>query len=147
MTNRYKFFTGIKHLIDIGRIKVFKNLPENALLVVTRVADFDPQTNDLWDYSANKSFARDGVVCYLCKEPVVMSNGVFNEYHRKPKPKMVRCTVCIVDPLMEIAAKPDDSPNIRRTAPPKPITIPVDDITDTLVDDVEILDPIKPENE
>jgi hypothetical protein len=93
----------LKKLFDSGRFKAVDvkkdGFPEDAIVVVTRVADFDPASNDEWDLYANKSKPRD-LHCGGCGEQVVMSNGMYEAYLAKDgKPEMVRCNVCIFSSL------------------------------------------------
>lgn len=73
--------------------------PEGSVIVVTRVQDFDPASNDMWDLEANKSYPREGLVCHTCKEPVVMSDSLYEMYERKPMPEAVGCGKCVLENL------------------------------------------------
>lgn len=65
-------------------------LSSSVVLLVTRTADFDIRTNDLWELDENKSYPRAGLKCSWCSEPVVMSNRAFADYTAMTK----RCAVC-----------------------------------------------------
>lgn len=69
---------------------------ECEFMVVARVDGFDMSTNDEWNLEDSKSFPRDGIVCFGCKEPVVMSNFLFGVYSKEPHPERIICAQCLL---------------------------------------------------
>lgn len=67
-------------------------------MVVSRAKDFSEKENDVWELDDNKSFPRD-FFCFECKKQVVMSNGLFRVYGKKPRPEKIICTKCLVSVL------------------------------------------------
>ena len=92
--NREAFFAWLQSLVLSGKIRVANKIPLDSKLVVTTVADFNPKNNSFWQNKANKSYPREGLVCCECKQPVVMSDGMFQMYSEDPHPENVICGKC-----------------------------------------------------
>ncbi len=97
--DRTKIMEGLKHLVNSGKLGLAKEIPADAKLVVTRVKDFDPDWNDVWELQKNKSYPREGMICSECGFDVVMSDGMFEMYSNSPHPEMVICNKCIMEIL------------------------------------------------
>ncbi len=83
--------------------ELIKNFPtgkveDSDYIVVTRIDDFDPKSNEEWSLDASKSYSRD-LMCVECNYHVVMSNGAFADYNRaivKPKVLCGRCMFNVI---------------------------------------------------
>lgn len=93
--DRPKFMKFLKGFIEQNNVKVVKDIPDDAKIVVTRVKDFDPESNSVWLIDANKSYSREGLGCGKCGDPVVMSNGAYERYLKNPKPENIICNKCL----------------------------------------------------
>lgn len=91
----------IKKFIFRRRLKDFikgtrvGTIAESDFIVVSRVEDFNPANDYVWDLEANKSQARD-LHCHNCKFQVVMSNGAFAKYSENPQPEKIICARCLL---------------------------------------------------
>jgi len=92
--NRGKFLLFLKDFIEKKNVKIVAEISSDVKIVVTRVSDFDPQSNEVWHIQANKSYERQGVVCCQCKNPVVMSDFAFKEYSKTQNPEQIICGQC-----------------------------------------------------
>lgn len=97
--NRPKILRNIRRFIEKHNIKAVTEIPADAIVVVTLVKDFDPESNSVWEIQANKSYPREGIVCRSCQQPVVMSDGVFDMYSKNPVPNQVCCNECVLKSL------------------------------------------------
>ncbi len=75
------------------KFHVTDKITNDMTVVVTRVEDFDESSNDLWKIEGNKSYAREGMICKVCKKPVVMSNFAFGN---NPTPEQILCGKCFL---------------------------------------------------
>ena len=69
---------------------------QDAMVVCTRAADFNPQDNVLWELEANKSAVRNDVHCIGCKSPMAMSNDTYGKYTALDKKPRVCCVHCLM---------------------------------------------------
>lgn len=69
---------------------------DEPILMCSRVEDYDPVQNEIWELDANKSYPRGGVECHVCHYPCVMSNALYEAYRAKEKPPKVVCGVCFM---------------------------------------------------
>jgi hypothetical protein len=74
-----------------------KEISQDAIVVCTRAADFDPADNVLWELEANKSVVRLDVHCIGCKSPMAMSNHAYARYSALDKKPKVCCIQCMVE--------------------------------------------------
>lgn len=86
----------IKMFMDLPDVKVVPGVPEGAIMVVTRVEDFEAASNDLWHLAANKSYPREGVVCGECGFAVVMSDGAFKTCSERGMTNRIICNRCFL---------------------------------------------------
>jgi hypothetical protein len=70
---------------------------QDVMVVCTRAADFDPDSNVLWELEANRSAVRDDVHCLTCKSPLAMSNEAYARYLSLDKKPKVCCVQCMVE--------------------------------------------------
>ncbi len=89
--------------IDLEKIGLDED--EQAIMVVSRVSKYPLDENDKWSTDSNKSFPREGLVCCECKEPVVMSNGLYEVYQKNPSQAQVVCLQCSVDLTKKLIAE------------------------------------------
>lgn len=76
---------------------------EDAVMIVARVEDYDEtEGNKFWSLEANKSYPRDGLVCFECQYPVVMSNGLYEAYQNNPHNPKAICSRCVAGFIKEI---------------------------------------------
>lgn len=94
--DRFKFLSALKTLVERFKIKAVNSLPEGTIIIVSRVEDFDPESNSIWKIEANRSYPREGLECSKCHYPVVMSNWGFSEYQKHPNPEHICCNQCIL---------------------------------------------------
>lgn len=96
MIDKDDFKKFLKEFIERNNITSASHIsdPEETIIVVAAVADFDPRTNDLWDIPENRSFPRP-LCCLECFRPIVMSDAMYKMYQEsKPKPT-VACSKCV----------------------------------------------------
>jgi len=87
---RKKLHESLRNFFESGKIKVASEIPDDGVIVVTRVEDFDMSSNDVWSLSANKSYPRD-IYCG-CGKQVVMSDGMLAMWERNGRKAKVICT-------------------------------------------------------
>lgn len=68
---------------------------EKATCVVARVSQWKEENNEVWELEGNKSYAREGLVCDHCKEPVVMSNALYAQYIKSVNTPKLICADCM----------------------------------------------------
>lgn len=90
-----EFKQQLKNFIERNGIKTASSMPEDSVVVVTAIEDFDPKSNDFWDIPGNRSYPREGLVCAECKRPVVMSGNMFEMYLKANSKPKVGCGKCI----------------------------------------------------
>src|ERR1041385_2677700 len=71
-------------------------MDSSEFIVVTRVEDFEESSNYFWNDEGNKSYARENLICFSCKSPVVMSSHLFEQYSKNPKPEKILCGRCLL---------------------------------------------------
>lgn len=85
--------------IDLVKMEDVKNVNKvKARMIVTTVEDWDEEVNDMWDNEKLKSIARD-LHCHNCKKQIVMSNALFAEYQKDPRPDDIFCFLCAQDEI------------------------------------------------
>lgn len=88
------FLNSISLKTKIMGIQITDKITDDMFVVVTRVEDFDEKSNSFWTLEANKSYARESMVCFTCKKPIVMSNFA---YSQNPKKEKIVCLHCLPD--------------------------------------------------
>ncbi len=84
----------LKNFIEKSGIQTTSEITPDMIMVVTRVTDFDPESNEVWEIQGNRSYPRERVVCDKCKNPVVMSDFAFSQYQKNQNPEKVICGQC-----------------------------------------------------
>src|SRR5436190_17658600 len=71
------------------------------VIVCTLAKDFDPKTNELWDFWGNRSAVRDDVRCCGCCEPLAVSNWAYQQYTEmkgeKARPYCMACATVVIE--------------------------------------------------
>lgn len=73
------------------------NKHSDTILVVVRASEWKisgEMVNAHWDSESSKSYQRD-LYCHQCKEQIVMSNHLFENYSKNPRPEFIRCATCV----------------------------------------------------
>ncbi len=91
--DREKLMGFLRDFMRLGGVRVVDDIPADAKIVVTRVSDFDPQSNSVWLIDKNKSYDR-GLKCGACGEPVVISDGAYERWLKNKDPKQIICGKC-----------------------------------------------------
>lgn len=96
--DRAGFMHKLKRFIKKYNVQPVIDIPAGAKIIVTRVEDFDPESNDVWQSDSNKSYPREGIECCGCHKPVVLSNALFRNYSINPTPELLYCYRCGFQP-------------------------------------------------
>lgn len=102
---REKFRGKLRKLFKSFSSRIYFRSPKNffeeiskeeaiPVLIVSRVADYDLEKNELWELEANKSYPRKGLLCGRCKSLCVMSNSLYEAYKSAPELPEVVCGEC-----------------------------------------------------
>ena len=78
---------------------------ENAVMICMLQEHWKPNMNDYWELDGNKTVIREGLVCYECQQPIVMSNGLYEAYmnnKNNPKAVCIGCSLLLVQKENEI---------------------------------------------
>lgn len=77
------------------KVEMVDKVPTDCVIVVCLAKGYDVGgDNEFWKLEANKSQIRD-VVCFYCKNEVVMSNKAYGDYISNDRKNKVACIGCL----------------------------------------------------
>ena len=91
--DRRKFREALRPLVAKMEVGV---MTSNVVLVCMRAADFDPDSNALWELEANKSAVRQDVRCSGCGSALAVSNAAYATYTAMDKRPKASCMQCVI---------------------------------------------------
>jgi len=93
--DRPAFRRDVAKAFDDHNIGVGDMTEPGIVVVCARAADFDPETNVLWENEANRSAVRPDVLCQDCKSPLAMSHHAYAQYRAQDRKPKVLCVQCL----------------------------------------------------
>src|SRR5205085_5252882 len=106
MMDKNEFEAKLAECIGQQKVQAVRTLEPGMVMVCTLAKDFDPKTNELWDFWGNRSAVRDDVRCCGCCEPLAVSNWAYEQYKAMPGEKArPYCMACATEVIEQEAAE------------------------------------------